>query len=299
MKKVILFFLISLSFVILPQGKHDRMNANIFYLMVYDLTFSKPGYHIPTDAAKMKATGIKKMEVIEGWNYIVDPAIPDVQGIQGYNRREIIEFDKSGNPLKYFHYSYNWDPVLLEATFTYDKEGAITTTSIASKDTTGMVIYWAGKYKFNYKSGKLASVEFEKDPEQKGRDDFNSYDFTYRPDGTLEKITAGSKSIELIKADEKGRIGTLLLYGMSFTYSYDADSRIIKESVKDEYDENWEMIYEYDAKGSLISVKAKSDHFFYEITYTLGQEGLPIKAKLLYDTKSSREGVNFEFGYTK
>lgn len=299
MKKTILFFLLSLSFVTLPQGKHDRMNANIFYLMVYDLTFSKPSYHILTDAAKMKAAGIKKMEVIKGWTYLVDPSIPDVKGIEGYERREIIEFDKNGNPAKYFEYTYSWEPVLLEATFTYDKEGAITATSIASKDTAGKVIYWAGKYKFNYKSGKLASINYEEDPEHKGRGDLNSYDFTYRIDGTLEKITAGSEARELIKGDEKGRIGTILLYGMSYNYSYDANNRVTSESVKDEYGDNWEMIYKYDAKGNLLSVKSSGDIVFEEMNYTVGKDGLPTKAKHLYDTKSSREGANFEFRYTK
>lgn len=299
MKKTILFFLLSLSFVTLPQGKHDRMNANIFYLMVYDLTFSKPAYHIMTDAAKIKAAGVKKMEVTKGWTYIVDPSIPDVKGIEGYDRKDIIEFDKNGNPLKYSHYSYTWDPALLEATFTYDKEGAITATSIASKDTAGKVIYWAGKYKFNYKSGKLASVNYEEDPEHKGRGSLNSYDFTYRPDGTLEKITLGSEAMELIKGDEKGRIGTLLLYGMSYTYSYDANSRVTKESIKDDYGDKWDMIYKYDAKGNLLSVKSSGDIVFEEMNYTVGKDGFPLKAKLKYETKSSGRAVNYEFRYTK
>ncbi len=301
MFRSLLAIFILTSVVALPQGKHDTMNRNIFYLLVEDFTFNKPGYHILTDAAKIKAAKVKKMEVIAGWEYISDPSIPDVKGIEGFDSKETLEFDNNGNPISYSLHGYAFEGNYVDKLiFVYGKEGAITGAKLVSTDSTGKNTNWSGEYVFKSEGGKLTSISYKDDPNGGKREAYPVYYFSYRADGSLEKINAGSDAIVLMTCDEKGRISTHDKLVIKFTFHYDKNGRITKESNQDEYGEKWDMIYKYDAKGNLTSVESDDKGYtFNKMIYTLSKDGLPAKAKNLWDTRSSRMGQNYEFRYTK
>ncbi|MCC6636441.1 MAG: hypothetical protein IT278_01795 [Ignavibacteriaceae bacterium] len=300
MKRFLLFIFMCASVAVFPQGKSDRLNSTIFYVLVADVTFNKPNYHLLINPAKIKSAKIKKMEVIQSLDYISDPSLPDIKGIESIDRREIVEYDKNGNPIKFSNYSYSWDGFLLDYTISYGQDGLISGVSMTSQDTTKKMINYSGKYMFAVNAGKLSTITYEDDPQFKGMGLPNSYNFVYRSDGSLEKITAGVDAHDFITCDEKGKVATLLLGSKKIRYHYDKNGVITKESVEDEYGDKWEMTYKYDSKENLLSVKSNKDAFiFEEMTYSLAKDGFPSKAKLLYDTKSSRRGVNFEFKYSK
>ncbi len=300
MFRSLLAIFILTSVVALPQGKHDIMNRNLFYTLFYDVT-GKPEYHFLTDPAKIKGAKIKKMEVIKGWDYISDPSIPDVKGIQGFDSKQSIEFDNNGNPVSYSYHNYAFEGNSVDKlTLIYGKDGAITGAKVASSDSTGKQPYWSGEWVFKNDGGKLTSLSYKDDPNSGKRESYPVYNFSYRADGSLEKITSVAEVKDLILCDEKGRVSTLKMYGADYTFHYDKNGRITKESVRDEYGEKWDMIYKYDAKGNLTSVESDDKAFtFKKMTYTLAKDGFPSKAKLLWDTSSSRMGANYEFKYTK
>ncbi len=300
MIKFILLFLLFVTSVVIPQGKNEALNSTIFYVFITDVTFSKPSYHLLVDPAKIKAGKIKKREVIRSMEYLSDPSFPDVKGIESIDSREIVEYDKNGNPVKFSLYSYSWDGSLMDYSIKYDKDGSISEILVTSSDTTKKVINYTGKYQFRVIAGKITTINYDVDPQYKGMGLPNSYNFSYRSDGSLEKITAGVDAHNFITCDEKGRISTMVIGAQKYMYHYEKNGSISRESVVDEYGEKWEMIYNYDAIGNLLSVKTNEDAFlFMEMSYTFGKEGFPAKAKLLFDTKSSRQGINYEFNYTK
>lgn len=300
MKRFLLFMFLCASVAVFPQEKSDRLNSTIFYVLVADVTFNKPNYHLLINPAKIESAKIKKMEVIQSLNYISDPSLPEINGIESIAGRDILEFDNNGNPIKFSYYSYSWDGLLLDYIISYGQDGLISGVSMTSQDTTKKMINHSGKYIFKVDAGKLSTITYEDDPQFKGMGLPNSYNFVYRGDGSLEKITAGVDAHDFIACDEKGRIATLLIGSTKYRYQYDKNGVITKESVEDEYGDKWEMIYKYDSKGNLLTVKSNEDAFlFEEMTYSLAKDGFPSKAKLLYDTKSGRRGVNYEFKYSK
>jgi YD repeat-containing protein len=281
------------------------MNKNLFYLLVHDFSYNKPGYHLLIDPAKIKGAKVKKMEVIKGWEYISDPSIPDVNGIMGIDKKETLEFDNNGNPVSYSIQGYSFDVNYIDKlSLIYGKDGANPGAKLASSDSTGSDTYWSGEWVFNNEGDRIASISYKDDPNSGKREEYPVYNFLYRADGSLEKITSkstsGAEVKELIICDEKGRISTLKMYDIDYTYLYDKNGRITKESNRDEYGEKWEMIYKYDTKGNLTSVESdEKGYTFNKMTYTLSKDGLPAKAKNLWDTKSGRMGQNYEFRYTK
>lgn len=299
MKKLIILFLILASQIVFPQGKNPHFNSTVLYLMVYDHIFSATDFYTLIDPAKIKAAKIKKIEAIQSWDFTTDPSLPDA-GFEGIGRRDIFEFDKNGNPVKYLQYSFSFEGYLTEYQIEYDKAGFISAVTATGKDTTGKNIFYTEKYTFNFTDGKLTSISGKDPNDEAGRWGTGSYNFIYRPDGSLEKITAGSAGKELIYCDEKGRILQLKVFSQVYTYYYDKNGRVAKINYVESYNgDNWDWVYSYDAKGSLLSVKSTDEYTMEQKTYTPGKDGFPLKAKLKYETKSSGRAVNYEFRYTK
>lgn len=298
MYKKFLFLLLLFTLPVLTQKQNERMNANLFTLLVFDISFNRLPYHIIPEPSKIKSLKIKSMEVIKGWNYISDLSMPDVKGIHGIDKKYLTVFGKEGNPVKFVMSESAWEMgTVQELTFAYNQSGLISGAAINSKDTTGK-LNWQGEYTFTFDGDKITSVKYVDKPGSPKREIFANYSLKYGKNGLLTDIMNDSEKERIMEFDLKERMITLNGYNRVISFVYDDNDRIIKESVTSD-GEGWDLFYKYDAKGNLLSVKSSDDYFFEEMTYTSGSDGLPVKAIFKYDTKSSREGVNFEFRYTK
>lgn len=298
MYKKFLILILLFTLPVLTQKQNDRMNANLFNLLVFDISFNRLPYHIISHPSKVKSLKIKSMEVIKGWNYISDLSIPDVKGIHGIDKKYLTVFGKDGNPVKFVLSESAWEMgTVQELTLAYNQRGLISGAEISSKDTTGK-LNWQGEYTFTFDGDKSTSIKYVDKPGSPKREIFTNYSLKYGQNGLLTEIINDGEMERLMEFDSTERMTTLRGYSRVTGFFYDEKDRIIKETVT--FDgEGWDLVYKYDTKGNLLSVKSSDDYFFEEMIYTSGSDGLPVKAIFKYDTKSSREGVNFEFRYTK
>lgn len=284
----------------LAQSNNQHVNSTIYYLLLSDISGGKPDHHLLNDPAKVKAAKIRKMEAIKGKEYAVGSSATDEKGIKAFDRREIIEFDKNGNPVKYSYYNYSWGGSFTEMIFTYNQNGDIAGASVSSKDTTGKKVTWSGKYKFKTESVRLTGITWEDDPGGKRSPLYDKYEFSYRSDGTLEKVFAGKNKILKIRCDEKGRVSVFISFNMSYLYNYDLKGVINAERYFDTDEETeWGMNYEFDPKGNLLSITSGDENNFEQKIYTPGKDGFPASARYIEQGNESRIGANLEFRYTK
>jgi len=302
MKLKTAFLIAVLALPLFAQSKTPYFNHVIYYLLMSDVNGGKPDDYLLNDPAKIKAAKIKKMEVIKGKEYQISPSGGEEKGIKAINRRQVLEFDKNGNPVKFLQYSYSYGGSLTELIFTYNSNGEISGASYAQKDTTGKKIEVSGKFKFEFKSGKLTNITYENGPGEKRFTLDEKYELAYRADGTIEKITGGKIDWPKtrLKGDYKGRVGVHEAW-KTYVYNYDLNGVINGLAVFDILnDTEWTMNHEFDAKGNLLSITSSDEKYIDRMTFVPGKDGFPVSAKYVYQPdEKTVMGSNYEFRYTK
>lgn len=297
--KAFLFFAF-FALPLLAQSSNQHINLTIYYLLLTDITGGKPDHHLLNDPAKVKAAKIREMEAIKGIGYALGSSVTEEKGIKAFDRREIIDFDKNGNPVKYSYYNYSWGGSFTEMITIYNPNGDITGATISYGDTTGKKVSWSGKYRFKTESGRVTGITYEDDPGSKRSPLYDKYEFSYRADGTLEKVFAGkNRTIKMI-CDEKGRVSVFLSFNMSYLYNYDVKGTINGERYFNTSEETeWGMNYEFDSRGNLLSITSDDENNFEQKIYAPGNDGFPIEAKYIEQGHESRVGASMDFSYTK
>ncbi len=292
-----------LALPLLAQSKTPYFNQVIYYLLMSDVNGGKPDDYLLNDPAKIKTAKIKKMEVIKGKDYTVGPSGGEEKGIKEIDSRQVLEFDKNGNPVKFLNYSFANGGSLTELIITYNSNGEISGASYAQKDTTGKKVKVSGKFKFEFKSGRLTNITYENGPGEKRWTLDEKYELAYRADGTIEKIS-GWKGNDWpkvrLKGDYKGRVGVHESWD-TYVYNYDQKDVINGLAVSNIMDgSEWTMNYEFDSKGSLLSITSSNEKYIDRMTFVPGKDGFPVSAKHVYQPDDETVlGSNYEFRYTK